>query len=144
MNAQIRVLHDAWADLLECGRHEPARECCGLLAGRDGVITHVFPAANVAAEPATGYEIAPRQIVDMMREFRARKLEFLGIYHSHPNGKNEPSERDVELAYYSEAIYLIISPQSDAPKPVRAFSIRDGRAEELEIKIGNGEKCTED
>ena len=118
-----------------CARQCPAAECCGLLAGRDGVITDVFPAVNVAPDPAKGYEIAPKEIVDMMREFRERKLEFLGIYHSHPNGKNEPSARDIELAYYSEAIYFIISPLADAPKPVRAFSIRDGRVTELEIEI---------
>jgi len=113
----------------------PGEECCGLLAGRDGIITHLFPAVNVAADPAKGYEIDPREIVGRMREFRERQLEFLGIYHSHPNGKNEPSTRDIELAYYSEAIYFIVSPLADAPKPVRAFSIRDGRAEELEIEV---------
>ena len=70
-----------------------------------------------------------------MREFRATGLDFLGIYHSHPHGENKPSPRDIELAYYSEETYFIISPQPDAPKPVRAFSIRDGRAAELEIEI---------
>lgn len=121
--------------MMEHARREPAKECCGLLAGRDGVITHVFPAVNVAADPAKGYEIAPKGIVAMMREFRERKLEFLGIYHSHPNGKNEPSARDIELAYYSEAIYFIVSPMADAPKPVRAFSIRDGGVTELDIEV---------
>ena len=70
-----------------------------------------------------------------MREIRAAGLQFLGIYHSHPNGKNEPSPRDIELAYYSEEAYFIVSPLPDAPKPVRAFSIRDGRVQELEITI---------
>jgi proteasome lid subunit RPN8/RPN11 len=110
------------------------RECCGLLAGRDGVITHVFPAENVAIDPSKSYEIAPKEIVRLMREFRAAGLEFLGIYHSHPNGENEPSTRDVELAYYSEEAYLIISPRPEAARPVRAFSIRDGRVVELEIE----------
>jgi proteasome lid subunit RPN8/RPN11 len=135
VNAQIQVLRGVWANLLESGRREPAQECCGLLAGREGVITHAFPAANVAADPAKGYEIAAKEIVGMMREFRAQKLEFLGIYHSHPNGKNEPSSRDIELAYYSEAIYFIVSPLADAPRPVRAFLIRDGRVSELGIEI---------
>ncbi len=124
-----------WANLLERGRREPTAECCGLLAGRDGVITHLLPAVNVAPDPAKGYEIAPKEIVEMMREFREQGLEFLGIYHSHPHGKNEPSARDIELAYYSEAIYFIVSPMADAPKPVRPFSIRDGRVTELEIEI---------
>ncbi|MGC2418258.1 MAG: M67 family metallopeptidase [Candidatus Acidiferrales bacterium] len=116
-------------------RANALNECCGLLVGRDGVITHVFPAANVAADPAKGYEIDPRETVRLMREFREQQLEFLGIYHSHPNGKNEPSARDIELAYYSEAIYFIVSPLADAVKPVRAFSICDERVTELEIEV---------
>jgi desampylase len=135
VNGQIQVLSAACAVVLERGRHEPERECCGLLAGRGGIVTHAFPAKNVAANPAIGYEIDPRETVRLMREFRERQLEFLGIYHSHPNGKNEPSARDIELAYYSEAIYFIVSPMADAPKPVRAFSIRDGRVMELEIEV---------
>lgn len=121
--------------MLEHARRVPGHECCGLLAGRDGVITHAFPTVNVAADPTKGYEIDPRETVQLMREFRERELEFLGIYHSHPNGKNEPSARDIELAYYSEAAYFIVSPLADAPKPVRAFSIRDGRVMELDIEV---------
>jgi desampylase len=121
--------------MTELVRQEPDRECCGLLAGQGGIITHVFPAENVASDPARNYEIAPSEIVRLMREFRAAGLEFLGIYHSHPNGENQPSSRDLELAYYSEEAYFIVSPRPDAPKPVRAFSIRDRRATELKIEI---------
>jgi proteasome lid subunit RPN8/RPN11 len=121
--------------LLDHARRQPNRECCGLLAGRGGVITRAFPASNVAVNPKKNYEIAPREIVGLMREFRERKLGFLGIYHSHPNSENVPSPLDIELAYYSEAIYFIVTPRPYAEKPVRAFSIRDGRATELEIEI---------
>lgn len=126
---------DILGHLVDQALGELDEECCGLLAGRDGVITHVFPAENVATDPAKNYEIAPKEIVRLMREFRAAGLEFLGIYHSHPNGENAPSARDIELAYYSEEIYFIISPRADAPQPVRAFSIRDGRATEIDIQI---------
>ena len=135
MPDSIKIEAVTLAQMSAHARKSAGEECCGLLAGLDGVITHVFAAVNVAPDPAKGYEIAPKEIVGMMRELRERKLEFLGIYHSHPNGKNEPSPRDIELAYYSEAVYFIISPLADAPKPVRAFSIRDGRVTELEIEI---------
>ena len=118
-------------------------ECCGLLAGRDGVITKAYPAKNVAANPATAYEIAPREIFDLMREMRAAGLDLLGIYHSHPNGKNEPSPRDIESAYYPDAAYFIISPLAAAPWPIRAFSIRDGRVTELEIQILSGRESND-
>jgi proteasome lid subunit RPN8/RPN11 len=116
-------------------RRDLSVECCGLLAGRDGAITRVFPASNAAEKPATSYGIAPKEIFERMREMRAEGIEMLGIYHSHPNGRNEPSPRDIDQAYYSEAAYFIVSPHGDAEKPVRAFSIRGGRVTELEILL---------
>jgi proteasome lid subunit RPN8/RPN11 len=135
VTAAIRIRSEILAQTANHAQRQPERECCGLLAGRDGVITHVFPAENVAADPSKNYEMAPKEIVRMMREFRAAGLEFLGIYHSHPHGENAPSARDIELAYYSEEAYFIISPRADAPRPVRAFSIRDGRSTEIDIQI---------
>jgi proteasome lid subunit RPN8/RPN11 len=129
----IQIRHEVLTQLVGYAQREPLNECCGLLAGRAGVITHVAPAENVALHPERNYEMRPVDIVRMMREFRSRGLEFLGIYHSHPIGENRPSPRDVELAYYSEAAYLVLSPRPDAPKPVRAFSIRDGSVTELEL-----------
>jgi len=131
----IRIAGFISAQLLEEVRKEPQRECCGLLAGRDGVIQRVLPATNAASDPATAYEIAPKELFRMMREMREPGLELLGIYHSHPQGANEPSRRDIERAYYPDAAYFILSPREDAERPVRAFSIREGRATELEIQV---------
>jgi len=107
MGAIIRIQREVAEELGKRALQETKLECCGLLAGSGGVVTYVFPAENVASEPAKSYEIAPKEIFRMMREFRAAGLEFLGIYHSHPDGKNEPSTRDIELAYYSEETYFI-------------------------------------
>ncbi len=106
-----------------------------MLAGRDGVITRAFPAANAAKYPATEYEVAPKELCKLTREIRAAKLQLLGIYHSHPNGKNEPSARDIEQAYYPDVAYFIISPLPGAQEPLRAFSIADGRVSELAIQV---------
>lgn len=106
-----------------------------MLAGRDGVITRAFSATNAAKNPATEYEIAPKELFQLTRDIRAAGLELLGIYHSHPNGKNEPSPRDVEQAYYPDVAYFIISPLPHAEKPLRAFSISDGQVSELEIQV---------
>lgn len=114
-------------------RREPSQECCGLLAGHNGVITNAFPARNTASDPATEYEIAPEELFQLMRKIRGAELQLLGIYHSHPNGANEPSPADIQRAYYPDAAYFIISSHPDAQKPVRAFSIRDGGVSELQI-----------
>ena len=126
-----------FGQLVEHARRQPHRECCGILAGQHDVITQAFPAKNVAADPARNYVIAPKEIVRLMGEFRERRLEFLAVYHSHPNwlDANEPSPKDIALAYYSKAIHFIVTPRPYATTPIRAFSIRKGRAMELEIQI---------
>jgi len=62
-------------------------------------------------------------------------LEMLGIYHSHPNGKGEPSETDVAAACYPDVAYFIVLPEPNVETPVRAFSIRDGQVSELELML---------
>jgi proteasome lid subunit RPN8/RPN11 len=120
--------------LLEQAQREPLNECCGLLAGQGGVITRAFPGTNAADDAAKAYEIAPEELFRLMREIRTAGLELLGIYHSHPAGENQPSGRDIERAFYPAAAQFIVSPRADAPKPVRAFWIRDGHVTELEIQ----------
>jgi proteasome lid subunit RPN8/RPN11 len=137
MKQAVRSRRKVYGQLLEHARRQPRRECCGILAGRDGLITQTFPAKNVATDPVRNYEIAPTEIVRLMEELRKRRLEFLGIYHSHPDwlDTNEPSPKDIALACHSEKIYFIVTPRPYATAPIRAFSIRGGRAMELEIQV---------
>ncbi len=141
MTLAIRVRAGIVEEMLRHARSDPRVECCGLLAGQAGIITEIFPAKNTVASPpageagATSYEIAPQELFQIFRRIRSEHLDHLGIYHSHPAGENAPSPRDIEQAYYPDQAYFIVSPQPGVPRPVRAFSIRDGRIEELEIGI---------
>src|SRR5216684_2167056 len=130
----IRVRAEIVEEMLRQARSEPGMECCGLLAGLAGVITKIFPAKNALASP-TAYEIAPQELFQLFRRMREEALDHLGHYHSHPASENVPSPRDIELAYYEHEAYFIISLLPGVPHPVRAFSIREGRTEELEIVI---------
>jgi proteasome lid subunit RPN8/RPN11 len=69
----------------------------------------------------------------MFRTLREKGLTHLGHYHSHLASDNFPSPSDIEQAGYPDHAYFIVSLRADAPKPVRAFSIRDGIVRELEI-----------
>jgi len=138
MPGAIQIRGEVLTALLEQARLEPLKECCGLLAGRNGVITRAFPGANAADDATKAYEIAPEELFRLMRTIRAAALELLGIYHSHPAGENRPSARDVASAYYSATAYFIVSPRTDAPQPVRAFSICEGKVTELEIHVMEG------
>jgi len=140
MNGAIRIRQEIVEAMCEHARETPRAECCGLLASRDGVITHAFRAANAARGSATSYEIAPEELFRLMRAIRTAELTFAGIYHSHPNGVNEPSARDVAQAFYPDAAYFIVSTHTElskaaAPNGIRAFSIREGKVEELQLEI---------
>ena len=136
MSQEIRMRAEIVDEMLRHARSEPQMECCGLLAGIDGVITKMFPAKNALASP-TAYEVAPQELFPLFRQMREEGLEHLGIYHSHPVTENFPSPRDIELAAYPYQAYFILSPLPAAPNPVRAFFIREGNIEELEIAIVN-------
>ncbi len=130
----IRVSAGAHDQLLAEARLSPERECCGLLAGRDGVITTVLPAVNISAS-ATEYEIAPEELIAMFKQMRAEGLRHLGIYHSHPRGPNIPSPLDVKRAFYPEAVYIILSVAAHVAQPLRAFLIGQGRFTECRVEI---------
>jgi proteasome lid subunit RPN8/RPN11 len=137
MPLTVQSRRKIYGQMLKHARREPHRECCGILAGQRGVITQTFAAKNVAADPVRHYAIAQQEIVRLTAELRSRGLDFVGIYHSHPNWMeaNEPSATDIALAYFPDAAYFIVSPRPYASNPIRAFSIRDGRAVELESQV---------
>ena len=128
----VRIQVEILKEMLAHARREPHMECCGLLAGRDGVISAIFPATNSLAS-ATVYEIAPQQLFRLFRTIREQGLTHMGQYHSHLATENVPSPTDIEQAGYPDQAYFIVSLLADAPEPIRAYAIRDGNVSELEI-----------
>jgi [CysO sulfur-carrier protein]-S-L-cysteine hydrolase len=134
MDDFIRIERRIFDRLLAEARANPNIECCGLLAGRDGVISAILPAKN-ALQSATAYEIAPEELFALFRRMRSEELEHLGIYHSHPKGQNSPSPLDLKRAFYPQAAYLIICPNPRASRLIRAFRVLEGRACELSLQV---------
>ncbi len=86
-----------------------ADECCGLLLGRDGAIESLVPARNVATDPSRSFEIDPVTLLRTHREARGSGLAVVGHYHSHPNGRAEPSARDAARAVADGQIWVIVA-----------------------------------
>lgn len=73
------------------------RECCGLLEGvRDGdaVQVHALHAARNLSCDDDHFEIDPADHFAALRSARAAARQIVGCYHSHPNGRAEPSAHD--------------------------------------------------
>ncbi len=109
-------------------------ECCGLLAGRDGLTTRIYPLEN-QLRSRTSYHADPQQQLLAFRETEDLGLDLLAIYHSHPDTESYPSSEDVDKAYFTEVLYVIISLKDRTPQ-VRAFRIaRSGEIGEEEIEV---------
>jgi proteasome lid subunit RPN8/RPN11 len=134
MDDLVRIERVVFDGLLADARANTNIECCGLLAGRQAVISAILPAKNALQSPKA-YEIAPQELFDLFRRIRSAGLEHLGIYHSHPSGENAPSPLDIERAFYPESAYLIISMRPAASQPIRAFRIVAGQTRELSLQM---------
>lgn len=110
-------------------------EGCGLLAGDEaGMVTAVYPIDNILQSP-TAYEMDPQQQIQAMLTLEAADWQMLAIYHSHPQGPEQPSTTDIALAYYPEALHIIVSLREQTAPVVRAFQILGREVVEQKIKI---------
>ena len=86
-----------------------ANEICGLLFGTSEAILHTAQCRNVAADPATMFEIDPALLIAAHKAARAGGPALIGHYHSHPSGDAVPSARDAEAAMGDGTLWLILS-----------------------------------
>jgi desampylase len=101
------------------------RECCGLI---EGVREHsharalvLHPTANFAPE-SDRFEIDPAAHLRLLRELRGTEREIVGCYHSHPNGRLGPSDRDSEGMRDDGFVWVIATLDGpDGPATFAAF-----------------------
>lgn len=129
---------DTHRALIEHARSDFPYEVCGLLAGVDGRLTRHFRIPN-AARSMTFYNMDPKALLAAMNEMDDHEWDLLGIYHSHTHTEAYPSATDVQLAFYADAVYLIVSLQDPGRPHVRAFDIIDGAITERALVI-DGER----
>lgn len=99
--------------LLDAAAAAPGTEVCGLLLGHckagAGRVEALVPARNVARDPARSFEIDPATLLATYRNARGDGHKVIGHWHSHPNGRAEPSTRDAARATDNGQIWLIIA-----------------------------------
>ena len=135
MVSQTLELPRAFADeILDHARSETPAEACGLIAGSEGKATKLFRIPN--ADPSIyRYNMEPKAQLRAMQEIDDSKWELLAIYHSHTHTPAYPYSTDIELAFYPESFYVIVTLQDDEHPEIRAFTIVDGMVAETLVRI---------
>ncbi len=136
-------------------------ECCGLLAGKDGLVTHQYRIRNIVATERTGIadlfdpakvanleRLSPEERADIafwmdardmfaaQKDMRVQGTVMLASYHSHPVSPARPSPTDIKaLAWYPDIAHLILSLEQAAQPVVNAFHIADGTVTPVPCRI---------
>jgi proteasome lid subunit RPN8/RPN11 len=129
----MRVAKDLYEEMIAHAREDAPNECCGMVASRDDAAVTVYRAANAAHSPLR-YEIDGAEQYRIQMEIDWAGLDLGAIYHSHTRSEPYPSQTDINLAFYPDALYIIIGLADGAPE-VRAFRIRDGAVTEAELVV---------
>lgn len=118
-------------------------EVCGLVGGRvDGHTYHadqVISVPNAHPHPEIAYEMARREMVAAVWAFRRAGREVVALYHSHPYSAPTPSESDIALATWPDAVYLIVGYAAGESPELGGWLIRAGGVQAVPIHI-TGEK----
>ena len=124
-------------------RAEYPNEAVGLVigdrpAGEGGQARRYEPARNRAASPYR-YELHPEDLLRLTIETDDADEVFWAIVHSHTHSPAVPSPTDIGLAFYPEALYVLVSLDEDHADPatgepgIRGWRIIDGAVHEVTL-----------
>jgi proteasome lid subunit RPN8/RPN11 len=134
--------------LIDHARTGTPNEACGLIVGdrpaaAGGRPLRFEPARNAAASPYR-YEIHPDDLYRLTIATDDADEVFWGIVHSHTHTPAVPSPTDIGLAFYPDALYILVSLAEDAADAVtgrpsvRAWRIVDGEIHEVALDVVAG------
>ena len=132
----MRISRRLLDDVIAHAREDAPNECCGMIAARDGEAVAVHRATNAAASPLR-YEIEGSEQYRIQTAIEDAGHELGAIYHSHTRSAPEPSQTDINLAFYPEALYVIVGVSGDHDD-VRAWNIVDGKVTEAVLEVEEG------
>jgi len=130
----MRISRALLHEVIAHARAEAPNECVGMVASRDGEAVAVHRAANKAASPLR-YEIDGMEQYRIQSAIEDAGLELGAIYHSHTRSAPEPSQTDINLAFYPEALYVIVGLKHPDEADVRAWTIVDGKVSEAQLEV---------
>ena len=109
----IRIDSEPWQQMVAHAQAAYPNECCGAMLGTIGdtkSVTIAMPLENAyEGEHAAHYELRPEDLLRADKEARARNLDLIGIYHSHPDCDAYFSQTDLKNScpWYSFVVLSI-------------------------------------
>lgn len=129
-----------------CEREYPNEACGAIIGDGDGLktawkVSFVYESTNVFSgageddfDRRRRYLIAPEFQMKAEVSARAKGLQVIGYYHSHPDHPAHPSEFDRQHAWVGYA-YLICAVAQGRSGDLNGFSLNEDQGKFLEVSI---------
>ena len=124
LNIPSGIIQDMIAHARELAPHE----CCGILSGKNGIVSESYRITNILATMSEqelsrfegaklsdlkhlspeeradiAFQMDAREMAMAQRDIRSKELDLVGFYHSHTFSPARPSQTDITIAMEFES-----------------------------------------
>lgn len=114
--------------LAQYSENQKPNEACAILFGKDNQVLDIFLTENIEKSPLN-FTISNEQLIEGYNIAEQKKMEVIGIFHSHPNSDAFPSNTDKKFMQSNPVVWIIYS---GINKNFRAFILE---SDSVEIQI---------
>ena len=114
--------------LSQYSENQKPNEACAILFGKDNQVLDIFLTENIEESPVN-FTISNEQLIEGYKIAEDKKMDVIGIFHSHPNSDAFPSNTDKKFMQSNPVVWIIYS---GINKNFRAFILE---SDSVEIQI---------
>lgn len=103
--------------LSEYSENQKPNESCAILFGKNDQVLDLFLTENIEKSPVN-FTISNEQLIEGYRIAEEKKMDVVGIFHSHPDSDAYPSNTDKKFMQSNPVVWIIYS---GVNKNFRAF-----------------------
>lgn len=115
-------------------------EICGFILGKNDYKNNIREAREIIQvenqnkERANDrFDISPKDYMKVEDYADKNNLQIIGIYHSHPDHPDRPSQTDLLYAL-EDLSYIIVSVKNGKSVSYKSWYLKDGKFEEEEVR----------
>jgi len=103
------ILSDSDKKILsQHAENEKPNESCAILFGKEDTVSEIFLTKNIEESPVN-FTISNEQLIEGYKIAEEKKVDVIGIFHSHPSSEAYPSNTDKKFMQSNPVAWVIYS-----------------------------------
>jgi proteasome lid subunit RPN8/RPN11 len=94
--------------LSEYSENQKPNESCAILFGKNNQVLDLFLTENIEESPVN-FTISNKQLIEGYKIAEEKKMDVIGIFHSHPDSDAYPSNTDKKFMQSNPVVWIIYS-----------------------------------